>query len=165
MRTPVLFLSAFLLATPALAQEGGPAGDACADLVGTYLLTDRAGDGAINSRTLFRLSRDGAATFVDSGQWGTDYYAPFSDALGSWVCLSEAGEATSFRAVVIDFTAPAEGGQTIGRVDMEGTLDASGMMIVSALLSFFPLADDPLAGPAEDADPFAITGERIAVPE
>lgn len=160
MRKSAVMVSILLLATPAMAQESEPLG-ACADAVGTFLLSD-AHEGEITSRTLFRLSSDGAATFVDSGQWGSDDYEPFSDALGSWVCLSGPGEALAFRAVVIDFTAPAEGGQTVARVDIDGTLDPdTGMMTLWAALSFFPFDGDPLVGPVEGADPFTLTGQRI----
>ena len=166
MRAPLMALAALLLTTPAIAQDPELPVQACADAVGTFLLADAPEGGAITTRSLFLLTNGGHAMFVDSGQWGAGGYAPFSDALGSWVCLSEAGETPSFRAVVIDFTFPAEGEQQIGRLDIEATFDPdSGLLTLTALLSFFPLDGDPLAGPASDAEPFTITGRKITVPE
>lgn len=164
MRMAGLGFTALLLSTPAIAQPSDLPVEACAEAVGTFLLADMPGEG-IPDRTLFLLTNGGHAIFVNSGQWGSEDYAPFSDALGSWICLSEAGEPPAFRAVVIDFTAPAEGGQQVARVDIDGTLDADGTMTLSMRLSFFPLEGDPLAGPADDAEPFTIVGERVTVPE
>lgn len=164
MRIPALLIASAILATPAMAQDAELPVHACGAAVGTFLLSDAPNGGEITTRSLLLLTNGGHAEFVDSGQWGGEDYAPFSDALGRWECLSAEGEDPRFRAVVLDFTFPDEGPQQIGRVDMEGTYDlATGELTVTALLSFFPLDGDPLAGPAENADPFTITGVKITV--
>ncbi len=162
MRVPAFLIATALLAAPAMAQDAELPVHACGAAIGTFLLSDAPDGGEITTRSLLLLTNGGHAEFVDSGQWGGDGYAPFSDALGSWVCLSAEGEDPHFRAVVLDFTFPDERAQQIGRLDIEGTLDlGTGALTVTALLSFFPIDGDPLAGPADDADPFTITGVKI----
>jgi hypothetical protein len=166
MRAVALTLSALLLTTPAIAQDADLPVEACAAAVGTFLLSDATDTDEATTRSLFLLTNGGHAEFVDSGQWGGNGYAPFSDALGSWVCLSEAGENPQLRAVVLDFTFAEEGDQQIGRLDIEGTFDLdTGQLTLTALLSFFPLDGDPLTGPADDAEPFTVVGQKITAPQ
>lgn len=166
MRIPALLLSVALLASPAIAQDAALPGEICPAAVGTFVLTDVREDGEPGSRSLLMLTYGGTAEYVSAAQNGDADYAPFSDALGQWTCLSEEGENPRIRVVVLDFTFPDAGEQQMARVDLEGTLERDiGRVIFSAKLSFFPMYGDVLDGPAADGDPYTTIGEKIVVAE
>jgi hypothetical protein len=149
-----------------MAQDTELPGEPCSAAVGTFVLTDVRDDGEPGSRSLLMLTYGGNAEFVSAAQRGGDDYAPFSDALGQWACLSEEGENPRIRVVVLDFTFPDDGEQQMAHVDFEGTLDVdTGQLILAALLSFFPMYGDVLDGPAADADPYTTIGQKVVVAE
>lgn len=167
MRALARLLAMLLLSSPALAEDAELPVKACADAVGTFLVTEAPEGGKTLSRSLIALTNGGHMMFIGSDEHGESGYAPFSDGLGRWRCLSKEGEDPRFRAILLDFTSPADGEQKIARVDLEGTLDpASGVLTATATLSFFPLDADPLdAAPEAQGRQFSVTGEKIKVPQ
>ena len=164
MRVPAFLIASAFLAAPAMAQDTELPGDICSAAVGTFVLTDVRDDGEPGARSLLMLTYGGTAEFISAAQKGDDDYAPFSDALGQWRCLSEEGGNPRIRVVVLDFTFPNEGEQDMARVDFEGTLDVeSGELILTALLSFFPMYGGALDGPAADAESHTTIGEKVTV--
>lgn len=166
MRAPALLLALLLLPAPALAQDSELPVHACAEAVGTFLLTETREDGTTLSRSLVALTNGGHIMFVGSDERGESGYAPFSDGLGRWRCLSSQGEAPKLRAIVLDFTLPGEGEQRIARVDLDGTVDpGDGTLSATASLSFFPLDADPLNdAPAAQGGQFVLTGRKLVAP-
>ena len=148
---------------------------ACAEAVGTYLTTDKATEPdspTIDSRSLIALTNGGHVMFIDSGEGGAKTFAPFTDALGRWTCLSQVGEAPRLKATALDFTLPVltEGDaatQQIARVDFTATVDpASGVIEADAILAFVPLNADPYGDGATDgALEWQFSGYKIEVPE
>jgi hypothetical protein len=61
---------------------------AYADTIGTFLLRN--------------VAEEGHVIFVDAGERDEAGFAPFSDGLGRWSCLSRQGEPPRLRAVILD---------------------------------------------------------------
>jgi hypothetical protein len=163
MRALALLLSALLLSAPAMADDPELPVQACAAAVGTYVLRVAPKGEETRTRSLLALTNGGHVMFIDSGQRGEPGYAPFSDGLGRWRCLSEQGEKPRLRAIVLDFTFPVEGDQEIARVDLEGTFDpSSDTLKATATLFFLPLDSDPLSAAAPTSgDHFNVDGRKI----
>ncbi len=169
MRSLAILISSLLLVSPAMAEDPELPVQACAGAVGTFLTQDtqQGGDGdPVIARSLIALTNGGHVIFVDSGERGEPGYAPFSDGLGRWRCLSKEGESPKLRAIILDFTLPIEGGREIARLDLEGTVDASsGTLTATATLSFYPLEGDPLTGGATgNGGQFVVIGHKVVAP-
>ena len=79
----------------------------CFDAVGTYLTENVATTGGASTdmgRSLLSLTNGGHAFLIDSNERGIDEFAPFSDGLGAWRCLSEDAGTLQLRVTVLDFT-------------------------------------------------------------
>lgn len=122
---------------------------ACFDAVGTYLTKNFASDksGKAASRSLLSLTNGGHAFFTDSGEAGSQVYAPFTDGRGAWRCRSTSDSETAMAITVLDFTLAKPGGrsQAIARLDMEAVRGPSpGRIKGTITLYFVPLDGDPL---------------------
>lgn len=166
MRVIAILVSALFVSAPALADDSELPVKACADAVGTFLFSDAPTGSTTTSRSLIALTNGGHVMFVDSGEAGEPGYAPFSDGLGRWRCLSQPGEDPRLRAVILDFTFAGQGKQQIARVDLDGTLDRNtGILTAIATLSFHPMSSNPVSGDVRPGGKrFNLTGHRIEVP-
>ena len=167
-RSLTLFLMpAALLCAPVMADDAELPVKNCADAVGTFLMSERQTDGDAKSRSLMALTNGGHVMFIGSDEESETGYAPFADGLGRWRCLSKEGEKPKLRAVILNFTYPAEGDQKIGRIDLDGTVDpGSGVFKAKATLSFFPLDANPMKDkPEERGGKFDVTGRKVEAPK
>jgi hypothetical protein len=166
MRAFARLLAMLLLPTPVLAEDSELPVHACADAVGTFLMKETLEDGTTLSRSLIALTNGGHIMFIGSDEQGESGYAPFSDGLGRWRCLSRQGETPMLSAIILDFTFPSGSEQRLARVDLEGTVDPiNGTLNAKATLSFFPLDVDPLnSEPSAQGGEFILVGHKIIVP-
>ena len=166
MRSIVALLASMMIATPAVADSELPV-KACAEAVGTYLLTETTESGQKLSRSLLALTNGGHVMFIGSDQHGETNYTPFSDGLGRWTCLSKEGEKPYLRAIILDFTLPTSGAQSIARVDLQGSVDlSSDVLTARATLSFFPLDSDPIDAEATGGGgQFTFKGQKVYMPQ
>jgi hypothetical protein len=144
---------------------------ACKELAGTYLTKNSAKGGRsenFTSRSVISIGRSGLMLFTDSGEGGEAGFAPFTDARGTWRCISEDASAPKVRATTLDFTVPTADNPhaQIGRLDFEIGYDAENKTIKgSATLYLIPLGDDPLVpGELEEGRQFEIVGQRVEAP-
>ena len=140
------------------------------EAVGTFLTKDigKAEGQDVTSRSLLTFSEGSQAFLIDANQQGVTGFGPYSAASGSWRGLSNNDGIIQVSAVVLHFTfaTPQSPKQTIGRVDIDATIDTSqGTLSGMFRLYLFPIDGDPLGPIAEEpALSGPITGQKVDVP-
>ena len=141
-------------AAPALAENS----PACADAVGTYILTKIVENGsptAPEARSLLTLSGDGNASFTDAAMAGGPGFQPFSSGSGTWICATDGGGVLSIQSLILDFTFATadQQEQSIARLDTvatyyPGDFELSGTTTVSFAPIASAITEDAFEDPA-----------------
>ncbi len=157
------------LAAPTLAED--MPGEACKDIVGSYVSSITDIEGVFQSRGLLTFAGDGTFTINDSQQGGIDgVYEPFSSSQGAWTCKAGDGKSIPLQAVGLNFTLPKTSTRSgMGRVDYKASFDVEANTMAGTIDLRFTGADDlESANPLEiEGDPFEqfqFTAQKITVP-
>ncbi|MEM9220884.1 MAG: hypothetical protein AAGB11_00585 [Pseudomonadota bacterium] len=165
-----LAAAAMALTTVSGQAQLEPIDPSCAPLVGTFLTTKSEDANAENGqpgRSLIALTIGGQAFMSDSAQGGGGPFQGFTTARGAWICSGDEDGQLAFRAVMVDFTFPAEKLPVamVVRVETVGTVDPETLLIEGGTtVSFFPLAGNPLGDDEPESSlKYTFSGQKVVV--